>query len=62
MCKKCNNGYDDFHHCDNCGKYFSEPETSLWHTRDKYLDDIRACEKCCKKLDKYLKEYENENR
>ena len=54
MCKRCKNKYDYFNHCDNCNKFFIDPETSLWYTKDNQGYEIRACEKCCKKLDKNL--------
>jgi hypothetical protein len=57
MCKRCKNKYDDFNHCDNCNKFFKDPESSLFFTLSDQGNELRACEKCCKKLDKNLKKY-----
>jgi len=56
MCKRCKNKYDDFFHCQNCEKFFKDPETSLWYTKDENGEELRACEKCCEELDKNLTE------
>jgi len=59
MCKRCKNKYDDFNHCDNCNKFFIDPEPSLWYIKDlKNNEELRVCNKCLNKIEKQNKELE----